>query len=195
VHIRYHVPWPLPAFWPILTGSYPPSQPTGVSWSDRATGPAATYDIASVLSYCGSKHLPLFRSLARACTTWDRIGRKKIETYTITLSSYLKDRIAERWGADRLYSPKDDPKLMSALTSFNPFVNTADVTNREKSTEFVARLLNDYVPGIMIRNVDVPVIGASSPHWVLRISTHLWNDAADVDRLVDAMWDLSKRMM
>jgi hypothetical protein len=26
------------------------------------------------------------------------------------------------------------------------------------------------------------------------VSTHLWQDADDIDRVVDAMWDLSRKM-
>ena len=93
-----------------------------------------------------------------------------------------------------LYSPKDDPKLVSALTSFNPFRNPTDVLNSTKSGQFVARMLSDYNPGFVIRNVNVPVIGAPSDHYVMRISTHLWTSVHDVDKLVDAMADLSAKM-
>ena len=86
------------------------------------------------------------------------------------------------------------PKLVSALTSFNPFVNAADVLNSAKSDQFVARMLSDYSPGFVIRNVNVPVAGAPSDHYVMRISTHLWTSVHDVDRLVEAMWDLSRKM-
>ncbi|MEX3634571.1 aminotransferase class V-fold PLP-dependent enzyme [Paraburkholderia sp. BR14320] len=192
--IRTSNPTPLPTYWPILTSRYPPSQPPGAKWGVRATGPVETYDIASVIQSCGSMHVPLFKALAKSCEIWDRIGRAKIETYIVSLASYLKDKVAERWGVDRLYSPKDDPKLLSALTSFNPFVNAADITHRTKSEQFVARMLSDYAPGFVIRSVDVPVINSTSEHWPMRISTHLWHNAADVDRLVDAMWDLSRKM-
>ena len=57
----------------------------------------------------------------------------------MALSAYLKERIAEIWGVASLYSPKDDPKLVSALTSFNPFRNPTDILNSTKSGQFVAR--------------------------------------------------------
>ena len=95
---------------------------------------------------------------------------------------------------DRLYSPKDDPKLVSAVTSFNPFTNPADAMNGAKSNEFVARMLSDYSPGFVIRNVNFPVIGAASDHYAIRISTHLWTSVDDIDRLVAAMADLSRKM-
>jgi len=180
-------PLPLPKWYPVHTSSF--AKPM-----ERTTTATATYDIASQISSCGSLHLPLWNALAKAGQLWDQIGRKKIETYDLTLASYLKERIAEKWGVDRLYSPKDDPKLLSAITSFNPFVNPADIGNKEKSASFVARLMSDHAPGFLIRNVDVPVIGSEARHWVVRVSTHLWADAADIDRLVDAMWATSRAM-
>ncbi|MDI4667307.1 hypothetical protein K9U40_23740, partial [Xanthobacter autotrophicus] len=150
-------PLPLPKWYPVHTSSY--------AAKDRTTNGTETYDIAATITSCGSLHTPMFMALAQACAQWDGIGRKKIETYDLTLSSYLKEKIAERWGVDALYSPKDDPKLLSALTSFNPFPNKADVMNAQKSTAFVARMLSDYPQGFVVRNADFPVIGAPSNHY------------------------------
>jgi selenocysteine lyase/cysteine desulfurase len=136
----------------------------------------------------------MFRALVSACGVWDQVGRKKIETYDLTLSAYLKERIAETWGVDRLYSPKDDPKLVSAVTSFNPFNNAGDILNSARSNEFVARMLSDYSPGFVIRNVNVPVVGAPGDHYPIRISTHLWTSVDDVERLVLSMDDLRRKM-
>ncbi|SOY64317.1 putative pyridoxal-phosphate-dependent aminotransferase; also contains a Selenocysteine lyase domain [Cupriavidus taiwanensis] len=174
-------PLPLPEWYPIHTSSY----------VRQARG---TYDIAATVTSCGSLHVPMFRALARACEMWDTIGRKKIETYDLTLSSYLKEKIVERWGVEALYSPKDDPKLLSALTCFNPFRNRDDVMNQQKATMFVNRMLSDFAPGFVIRSVNFEVIGAPAQHYGIRISTHLWHDANDIDRLVDSMWTLSGAM-
>ncbi|MCO4889804.1 aminotransferase class V-fold PLP-dependent enzyme [Cupriavidus sp. WGtm5] len=174
-------PLPLPEWYPIHTSSY----------VRQARG---TYDIAATVTSCGSLHVPMFRALARACEMWDTIGRKKIETYDLTLSSYLKEKIVERWGVESLYSPKDDPKLLSALTCFNPFRNRDDVMNQQKTTLFVNRMLSDFAPGFVIRSVNFDVIGAPAQHYGVRISTHLWHDANDIDRLVESMWTLSGAM-
>ncbi|MET0981077.1 MAG: aminotransferase class V-fold PLP-dependent enzyme, partial [Telluria sp.] len=184
--IRPSNPLPLPNWYPIHTSSWTPRA--------RTTNGTATWDIASTITSCGSLHTPMFHALVSACNTWDQLGRKKVETYDLTLSAYLKERIAEIWGVDSLYSPKDDPKLVSAVTSFNPFVNPADVLNSAKSGQFVARMLSDFNPGFVIRNVNVPVIGAPSDHYVIRISTHLWTSVADIDMLVTAMSDLSRNI-
>jgi selenocysteine lyase/cysteine desulfurase len=44
------------------------------------------------------------------------------------------------------------------------------------------------------RTCDLTAIGAPSDHYIIRISTHLWTNASDIDRLIDAMWDLSRKM-
>ena len=184
--MRASNPIPLPKWYPIHTSSY--------SALERTTTSKETYDIAATITSCGSVHTPMFMALAKACEQWDKIGRQKIETYDITMGSYLKEKIVERWGVDSLYSPKDDPKLLSALTSFNPFQNSADVMNSAKSSTFVARMLSDYPKGFVVRNSNFAVIGAAADHYGVRISTHLWSNAADIDGLVDAMWDLSMKM-
>lgn len=184
--IRASNPLPLPKWYPVHTSSY--------SALERTTTGTSTYDIAASVTSCGSLHVPMFKALAQACATWDEIGRKKIETYDLTLSSYLKERITERWGVESLYSPKDDPKLLSALTCFNPFINKADVKDAQKSAAFVNRMLSDFGPGFVIRNAAFPVIGDTASHNGIRISTHLWHDAQDIDRLVDSMWTLANSM-
>ncbi len=184
--IRASNPMPLPKWYPIHTSTY--------RAVDRAVVPPESYDIAASVTACGSLHTPMFQALTKACELWDSIGRKKIETYDLTLSAYLKEKIVERWGVDSLYSPKDDPKLVSALTSFNPFPNKGDILNGTKSSAFVARMQSDYPQGFIVRNADFPVIGSASNHYGVRVSTHLWHDARDIDLLVDAMWDLSRKI-
>jgi len=184
--IRPSNPLPLPKWYPVHTSTY--------RAVDRSIVPPESYDIAASVTSCGSVHTPMFMALAKACEMWDSIGRKKIETYDLTLASYLKEKIADRWGVESLYSPKDDPKLLSALTSFNPFPNKTDVMNAQKATAFVARMQSDYPQGFIVRSADFPVIGAASNHYAIRVSTHLWHDARDIDLLVDAMWDLSRKI-
>lgn len=66
--------------------------------------------------------------------------------------------------------------------------------NSAKSGEFVTRMLSDDSPGFAIRNVNFPVIGAASDHDAIRMSTHLWTGVDDIERLVAAMQDLSRKM-
>jgi isopenicillin-N epimerase len=181
-------PRPLPVYFPAISSSYPL---TG-GLPARATGPKETDDLAARVQSCGSRNVPVYVGTAKACEVWDRIGRQKIEDYTLALSAYLKEKIVAKWGVDSLYSPKDDPRLVCALTGFNPFRKTTDIMDKAKSDGFVKRMQDEY--GFIIRNVNFPVPGGTQDHFGVRVSTHIWTNVAEIDQLVDAMWDLSNKM-
>ncbi|HEV2557238.1 MAG TPA: aminotransferase class V-fold PLP-dependent enzyme [Microvirga sp.] len=181
-------PRPLPAYFPLVTSNYPL---TG-GLPPRTTNEKETDDIAARIQSTGSRNGPVYLALAKSCEAWDRIGRAKIEAYTVGMSQHLKEKIAEKWGVDSLYSPKDDPRLACALTAFNPFRNPDQVMDKARSDQFVKRMLDEY--GFVIRNVNFPVPGAPKDHYGVRVSTHLWSNYDDVNQLVDAMWELSGKM-
>lgn len=181
-------PRPLPVYYPAVTSNYPA---TG-GLPARATGPKETDDLAARIQSCGSRNVPVYAGVAKACEVWDRMGRAKVEAYTLALSAYLKEKIVAKWGVESLYSPKDDPRLVCALTGFNPMRRPADITDKAKSDAFVKRMLDEY--GFVIRNVNFPVPGQDKEHFGVRISTHVWTNVAEIDQLVDAMWELSNKM-
>lgn len=186
-------PLPLPAYFPVVTSSYS----GGPSWFNRATGPVETFNIGNVIQSCGSKHSPLINTLGVACDMWDQIGRKTIQDYILGLAGDLKNQIVARFGGTAaLYAPKDDPELVSALTSFSPFYyNPSLITQSAMSGTFVSRLNSEY--GIVVRNTTVPVpnaAGGLTNHYPLRVSTHLWHDRRDVDRFVESCLDLAGKM-
>ena len=109
------------------------------------------------------------------------------------LANRLKAGIAERWGIGALYSATSDPRLLCAMTAFNPFTNPTDVLDKVKADAFVARLHDEH--HITIRNTIVPVIGSATPHYAMRVSTHLFHSRHDVDRFLDAAWQLSRAMV
>ena len=211
-------PLPLPKYWPVTSSGYPLTGTVGtgasaVPWTQRATGPTATYDIGSVITSLGSRHVPLLNGLTNACAIWDSIGRKKIETYVLTLADYLRERVSNEFGPNALYQPKTGP-LSTALTLINPWgYNGGDATRitRGPSTAAnpspYARFLTAMEQrGFVLRNTTVPVLNggpdaagllpatgdappalATTNHFPIRVSTHLWHDAADIDALIDAM--------
>ncbi|MEU6658304.1 aminotransferase class V-fold PLP-dependent enzyme [Streptomyces sp. NPDC046821] len=186
VRPRYN-PNPLPEFWPVVSSGYPEA-----GLPARSSGATASYDMASKLQTIGNSSLAIMAGVANVCEVWDRIGRDRIQNHVLGLSGYLKELIVERWGVKSLYSPKDDPRLVCALTSFAPFRDPADVYDAAKTTAFVARLKDEY--GIVIRTSDFPVIGSARSHQAVRVSTHLFHQKEDVERIVDAMWRLSGDM-
>ncbi|WP_419994924.1 aminotransferase class V-fold PLP-dependent enzyme [Streptomyces boninensis] len=183
-----HNPNPLPEFWPVVSSGYPAEG----GRPPRSDGPKESYDIAADLQSVGNGSLAIMAGVGNVCEIWDRIGRQRIEKHVLGLSGYLKELIAERWGVKSLYSPKDDPRLVCALTSFAPFRDRDDIYDADKATKFVARLKDEH--GIVIRTSDFPVIGSSKNHQVVRVSTHLFHQKEDVERVADAMWRLSREM-
>lgn len=177
----------LPTFWPVISSSYPRD-----GLGPRTWGTTSEYDIGRYLTSVGNGPLAQVAGLHEVCNLWDRIGRRRIHDYVNGLSQYCKELVAERFGVDRLYSPKDDARLRCALTGFNPFVTATDVMSKDKSDAFVERVKAEH--GITIRNVDFPVVGAPAVHVGVRISTHLFHDRQDVERVVDACWKVSRAM-
>jgi selenocysteine lyase/cysteine desulfurase len=184
---RYN-PNPLPEFWPVVSSGYPAEG----GLPSRSDGAVASYDMASKLQTVGNSSLAIMAGVRNVCEVWDRIGRTRIQDHVLGLSGYLKELIVERWGVNSLYSPKDDPRLVCALTSFAPFRDPRDVHDAQKTTALVARLKDEY--GIVIRTSDFPVIGSAKSHQAVRVSTHLFHQKEDVERVVDALWQLSGDM-
>ncbi len=183
-----HNPNPLPEFWPVVSSGYPADG----GLPPRSSGATESYDIAAALQSVGNGSLAIMSGVRTVCEVWDRIGRDRIQEHVLELSAYAKDLIAERWGVDSLYSPKDDPRLVCGLTSFAPFRDPRDVHDAQRTATLVARLKDEH--GIVIRTSDFPVPGSARPHQAVRISTHLFHQREDVERVVDALWDLSGTM-
>jgi selenocysteine lyase/cysteine desulfurase len=178
-------PNPLPAFWPTVTST--------LAYPDTGLPPrTGSFDVAALLQDAGNPSLAQIAAFTKACEIWDHLGRDAIERYILGLSARLKNRIAERWGTGALYSPKGDVRLASAISSFNPFANPADALDLNKANAFVTRMRDEH--HITIRTTVVPIAGAPAPHNAIRVSTHLFHDAHDVDRFADAAWRLSRAM-
>jgi isopenicillin-N epimerase len=182
-------PNPLPEFWPTISGSETYLD-TGLP--PRTSNGTASYDIAAVLQTAGNPNSAEMAGIGAACRLWDQIGRQNIENHSIGLANRLKAGVVERWGVAALYSPKTDPRLLTAMTTFNPFARPADGLDKAKADTFVARLLDEH--HIKIRHTTLDVIGSATPHYPLRISTHLFHNRRDVDRFLDAAWRLSRAM-
>jgi len=183
-------PNPLPEFWPTVTSSM--TYPAHGGLPPRTTTSVASYDVGALLQDQGNPSLAQIDGLTKACQMWDTIGRQRIQDYVLGLSAHLKDLIAERFGARSLYSARDDARLASALTTFNPFANPTDVFSLDKANAFVAALRDQ--EHITVRNVIVPVIGSPTNHFPIRVSTHLFHDRHDVERFVAAASHLSRSM-
>ncbi|WP_309064526.1 aminotransferase class V-fold PLP-dependent enzyme [Microbacterium sp.] len=179
-------PNPLPEFWPVVSSGYPTDQSVDLRSRDQSQ------DIGRYLQSVGNGSKALNAGVQKVSEIWDEIGRQRIQDHIVGLGDYTKQLVVERWGASALYSAKSDARLTCALTAFNPFQNPADVKSAEKSAAFVSRLLEEY--GVEIRNTRLAVIGDPTLHSPVRVSTHLFHQREDVDRLIDSAWKLSKSM-
>lgn len=147
-------------------------------------------DISGLFVLRGQENYPAFQAMLDACDLWEEIGRNRIEAYDCSLSSYLKKRIKAAFGDSvALFSP-DIPELTSGITSFNPF---PDMNNQEKVQKIVDHLNAE---GYVIRFTEFHLhLGDPKPTYALRISTHLFHNQVQVDRIVEAMHEIYRKMV
>jgi selenocysteine lyase/cysteine desulfurase len=191
---------PLHEFWPTISGGY--SATAGSTLNGGVRDPAD--NVAATLMSIGNPSYPALRALQECCEMWDMWGRQNIENYIVSLAQYLRSRLAAIWGPQSMatmYDANTPHHARIALTSFNPFspgfdynrpLTAAESTAQTAaSTAAVNALREDH--GIVVRNTAVPHTLRGSPtqnadpttvSHPLRISTHLFHNAADVDKLV-----------
>ena len=182
-------PLPLPKFYPTRTLVYDVFG-GDVPVPDGDREPSEEYNVGLFNQSHGNPNYPAYQALVDSCNFWTAIGRDRIERHILDLSDYCKARIIEYWGLEALYCPREDPELISALTSFVP-LNAFAPTDGTRSSEFVTRLREEY--GFVVRNTSVPMPQGGDNHRPLRISTHLFHDFDDVDGVINAAIDLSER--
>lgn len=181
-------PRPLPVFWPVISIWYPLEG----GLPPRGTGSSPAYDIAEYLQTCGSASLLRVQGFQRACETWDRIGRTRIERYLLGLSFYLKERIVEVWGGEALFSPRHDPRLASAISAFNPFGTAPAARDEEKFRTFVARLEAEWQ--VVVRYTKFNVGDSPEMRFAIRVAIRPFHRRPDVDRLITSMTELCAAM-
>jgi isopenicillin-N epimerase len=174
----------LPKIWPQNSSLYQFSaQPVN---NDRSQ----IKDISGLFVLRGQENYPAFQAMLDACDLWEEIGRNRIETYDCSLSSYFKKRIKATFGDSIVLFSPDIPGFTSGITSFNPFPNMND---QEKIQKFVDNLGAE---GYVIRFTEFHLhLDDPKPTFALRISTHLFHDQTQVDKVVDAMHEVYRKMM
>jgi enediyne biosynthesis protein CalE9 len=180
-------PLPLPRFWPIISIWYPIEG----ELPPREASREATYDIAEQLQKAGTASPSKALALQKACEIWDEIGRDRIERHALGLNRYFQERVIDHWGKSSMYCPTDDPRLLSAITAFNPF-GPEDATNLEKHMRFVSTLEERH--RVAMRWTFFPAPDSADLHYGARVCTHLYNSREEIDRLVDGMIDLCAEM-
>jgi isopenicillin-N epimerase len=195
---------PLPSFWPTVSGGY--SMNVGTALQGGVRDPSD--NIAATLMGIGNPSYPALRALQECCSMWDNWGRQNIENYIVALAQYLRMRLTAMWGPKCLATPYDASTphhARIALTSFNPFspgydynavLSVAQASAQTSASGAAVAALRD-THGVVVRNTAVPHSLRGNPalnadpttaSHPLRISTHLFHNAADVDNLVNKLW-------
>jgi selenocysteine lyase/cysteine desulfurase len=186
--ISEHNPLPLPDFWPVISTWYPLLGPM----PPRTKTSVETCNMGDYLQSAGSANIAKAAALAKAGEIWSAIGRDRIERYIMELGDYARERIAERFGWDALYSPATDERLHSPLVTFKPFRAPQDAWNGKKIDVFVDRLEKEH--RIWTRWIEFDVPYSPHLHYAARLCTHLFNTREDIDRTVDAMVRLANEI-
>jgi isopenicillin-N epimerase len=204
----------LPRFFPTVSAAY-----TGAAGSVLANGErSASQNVAATLMSIGNPSYPALKALQECCSMWDQWGRQTIENYLIALAQYLRSRLVAAWGPRCLAAPYDAtiPNYARVgLTGFNPFSPgfdfNADLTVAQAAAQTttsgnsVTAMREQF--NIVVRNTNCPhslrsnpalgadatTAGATTSSHPLRISTHLFHDPRDVDRLVRALLQVVPR--
>ena len=161
--------------WPTVTNIYPP---TPGYFSDT-------------FQFRGQQSTPFFACIIDVIGLHSTIGKDRVEERILDLSTYLKDKISENWGADKIYSPSStDRELSSGLVSFNPFDDPYDSS---KTKTVLYGLKDNYQ--IVIRRVSFKDAASDTKSKsVLRASTNIFNDYEEIDKLISTIKEIMAGM-
>lgn len=146
------------------------------------------FSIADALQMRGSPNGPGFAVLAAMCDFYDEIGKSAVESRILSLAATVKARAAATWGEACVYSP---PPAMTALSSgLSTFVPSRDPT-APYDPNFVPKLAETLIQKhkIWVRSTSFPSPpNAPAPRInTLRVSTNIFNNGGDIDRLFSAI--------
>lgn len=199
---------PLKPFFPTVSGAY-----TGVTGSTLANGTRdPAQNIAAQLMSIGNPSYPALKAVQECCSLWDSWGRQTIEDYLVALAQYLRSRLVGIWGPRTLAAPYDPagPNFARCgLTAFNPFSPGYDFNADLDAAQATAQTTASGAAVTAMRGRKVVIRNTNCPHSLrsnpalssnadalagpvtsshpLRISTHLFHRAKDVDQLIDAL--------
>ncbi len=182
-------------------------------------GSRGSWDIGEALSLFGFPESADWRALGEACEMWDKIGRKRIETWHLRLGDYFRDRLVSAFGADSVLGAQKDPALKSGIIAFNPFPTREQRWNEKLNIDFRARVLKDYgfrisglgvgnngltrkpdpeaaaFPAGTIPNRHPETLAPAPMDHPQRVNACVWNNRQQIDNFVAATQDLVKKMI
>ncbi len=148
-----------------------------------------TYSITDMLQIRGCNNTPGYTALCGAIRLNTDIGKERILNRILELNDYAKERIIEEWGENALISPfgSDKRDLCSGIASFIPSRDYNKRFDEAFITGLSSELINNYNIWIRYINfVNDPSV-TENKTWALRVSTNLFNNTDDIDKLFDTL--------
>ena len=177
---------------PYAPGNYyqygnPFTEPS-VNFDNRTWSPAA------LLQSRGETNLPALFAMTDSLTLFNHIGIPNVYARGVSLSHYLKEKIAARWGESALWVQRNaDPEFDTFLTSFSPFRakdDPGEYATMNTAVNAILAALASGSPKIYIRSITWRDrhTDAADNRVGFRISTHaMYNNPAQVDLLFDRL--------
>jgi selenocysteine lyase/cysteine desulfurase len=137
----------------------------------------------------GQMASPVYRCLKDVMDFQNEIGKDVIQRRVLDLGGYLKEKIIENWGEDKIFSSMEED-LSSGMVAFNPF---DDRFQGDPLKIIYKSLADDY--NIIIRWVWFKdKLSDANLTQTLRVSTHIYNNYSQIDQLISAMQNIIAQM-
>ncbi len=139
----------------------------------------------------GEANTPALYAMTDSLSFFTAIGLSEIYQRGTALASYLRRRIAERWGRQALWvEDHHDARFRTALTSFNPFQGKDDPAQFARINSAISQVLTELAkqtPKVYVRSVtwrDRHTDPADN-RVGFRVATHgVYNDRQEIDWMV-----------
>ena len=146
--------------------------------------------ITDILQIRGCENTPAFTAMTDAMAFDLRIGKNRIENRLVKLSNYLKRLVIDKWGQKCLYTPvmgATTTPMCSGIMAFTPSADDAMCCDQKLIKQIVKRLREEY--NIWVRNTKFPDNsgGRQRTIYPIRVSTNIFNNYRDCDRLMAAL--------
>jgi isopenicillin-N epimerase len=178
--------WPLPDYYQGRTYGYGGGQVL----IPRARVPRGDYDLGAALQQYGEANTPCMYAMEDLARYWNAIGETRVHNRLLTLSSYFKTRVAERFGSHANVMP-DNPDFNCGFAYVNPFT---DKYTNAKLTPFATALTAAGVYNSGARNLrikvgpDPSVVAYGDNVYGIRVALHFpFVGLKEIDALVDLM--------
>ncbi len=122
------------------------------------------------LTSIGTREMSCFGAVAEAVALQNEIGKEQIAARGRQLAGYLRQRMAETGWVEPLSSPH--PDLANSISTFR--LKGFGATNP-------GQLLYDKY------RITTPIWGEAEPGYTQRVSTHIYNNFGEIDRMIAAL--------